>query len=230
LRSITFEGLDKAWGKPADEILGEGKDSEASDAIIRIVDKPDPRPVWVCVWGGPRVVAQAIWKVQQKRSPAELERFLSKLRIHMIGLGNRPGQDGSGQWMLDNFQELFVIVSQTTYHGMFAQKTPIGNLEWLNANIREGHGPLGAAYPRSGFDPNNPGMQEGDTPSFLHLVSAVRGLNDPERPDQESWGGQFVRRDPARNHWFDGPGPQSVSKWLPDIQKDFATRARWMRP
>jgi hypothetical protein len=230
LRSITWEGRDNAWGKPAEEILGEGRDSEASEAIIRIVDEIDPRPVWVCVWGGPREVAQAIWKVQQTRSPAELERFLSKLRIYMIGLGHRTGQDGSGQWMLDNFPRLFVIVSQQTYSGMFAQESPIGNLEWLNANIREGHGPLGAVYPRSGFDPDNPGMQEGDTPSFLYLVSAVRGLNDPEQPDHESWGGFYEQRDPSKNHWYDGPGPESVRKWLPDIQRDFATRADWMLP
>jgi hypothetical protein len=230
LRAVTWEGRSRAWNRPADEILGDGKDSEASDAIIRVVDRSDPRPVWVCVWGGPREVAQAIWKVRQTRSPAELERFLGKLRIYMIGLGDRPGQDGSGQWLLDQFPKLFVIVSQRTYHGMFAQKTPIGDLQWLNAHIREGYGPLGAAYPRSGFDPDQPGVQEGDTPSFLHLVSAVRGLNDPEQPDQESWGGQFVRRDPAKHHWFDGPGPQSVSKWLPAIQEDFATRAKWMLP
>lgn len=230
MRSVTWEGLDNTWGKPAGEILGEGKDSEASKAIIRIVDEPDPRPVWVLVWGGPQEVAQAIWKVQRTRSPVELERFLGKLRIYMIGLGDRTGQDGSGQWMLDHFRDLFMIVSQRTYPGMFAQNTPIGNLQWLNANVREGHGPLGAAYPRSGFDPNNPGMQEGDTPSFLYLVSAVRGMNDPDKPDQPSWGGQYEQRDPARNHWYDGPGAESVRRWLPEIQKDFALRADWMLP
>lgn len=230
LRSVTWEGLSGSWGKPADEILGEGKDTEASEAIIRVVDRPDSRPVWVCVWGGPCDVAQAIRKVQNTRSAAELERFLSKLRIYMIGLGDKTGQDGSGQWMLDNFPNLFVIVSQKTYSGMFAQKSPIGNLEWLNANIREGHGPLGAAYPQSGFYPDNPGMQEGDTPSFLYLVSAVRGMNDPEKPNQESWGGQYEQRDPCRNHWYDGPGATSVSKWLPEIQQDFAARADWMLP
>lgn len=230
LRAVTWEGMDNAWGRSAEEILGEGRDSEASDAIIRVVDRPDPRPVWVCVWGGPREVAQAIWKVRQTRSPAELERFVGKLRIYMIGLGDRPGQDGSGQWMLDHFPDLFVIVAQRTYRGMFAQNTPIGDLRWLNENIRSGHGPLGAAYPRSGFDPGHPGMQEGDTPSFLYLVSAVRGMNDPDRPHEESWGGQFARRDAGKNHWFDGPGAQSVSKWLPDVQEDFALRADWMLP
>lgn len=230
LRAVTWQGRDNTWGKPADKIIGAGKDSEASDAIIKVVDSPDARPVWVCVWGGPREMAQAVWKVQQTRSPMELERFISKLRIYMIGLDKNPGQDGSGQWLLDNFPNLFVIVAQKTYWGMFAQKTPIGNLDWLNANIREGHGPLGAAYPRSGFNPNSPGQQEGDTPSFLYLASAVRGLNNAEDPTQPSWGGQFIRRDAAKKHWFDGLGPESVAKWLPDIQADFSRRANWMLP
>lgn len=227
LRAVTWQGRDGTWGKPAEGIIGEGRDSEASEAIIKVVDRPDPRPIWVCVWGGPCDVAQAIWKVRKTRTPAELRHFISKLRIYMIGLGSKTGQDGSGQWLLDNFPKLFVIVSQKTYGGMFAQNSPIGNLEWLNAHVREGHGPLGAVYPRSGFNPNSPGMQEGDTPSFLYLISAVRGMNDPERPDRESWGGQYVQRDPAKKHWYDGPGPDSVRKWLPEIQKDFASRMNW---
>lgn len=230
LCAVTWQGRDDTWGKEAEKILGEGRDSEASDAIIRIVDRPDPRPVWVCVWGGSCEVAQAIWKVQKTRSPAELDRFLSRLRIYLIGLGNKPGQDGSGQWLLDNFPNLFVIVSQKTYGGMFAQNSSVGNLDWINVHIREGHGPLGAVYPRSGFNPNQPGMQEGDTPSFLYLYSAVRGMNDPEKPDQESWGGQYVQHHPSRRHWYDGPGPISVAKWLPELQADFARRADWMNP
>jgi hypothetical protein len=230
LRAVTWQGRTGTWGKPVQEVMGEGCDSEASEAIIRIVDHPDPRPVWIGIWGGPADVAQAIWKVRQTRSSEELQRFLKKLRLFMIGLGDKPGQDGSGQWLLDTFPDLFIIVSQKTYGGMFAQKTPLGNLEWLNAHLREGHGPLGAIYPRSGFNPNTPGMQEGDTPTFLHLISALQGLNDPERPDQPGWGGQYVRRDPTRAHWYDGPGAESVRRWLPEIQADFARRADWMLP
>ena len=229
LRAVTWQGRENTWGKPTDEIIGEGRDSEASEALIKVVDTPDPRPVWVCVWGGPADLAQAIWKVQKTRTPAELEHFLGKLRVFLIGLGSKPAQDGAGDWLLDNFPNLFVIVSQKTYGGMFAQQSPLGNLEWLNTNVREGHGPLGAVYPRSGINPNSPGMQEGDTPSFLYLYSAVRGMNDAEKPEQESWGGQYVRRDPAKKHWYDGPGASSVSKWLPDMQRDFATRMDWCK-
>jgi hypothetical protein len=230
LRYITWEGRNGTWGKPYQEILGVDMDSEASENIIKVIDKPDSRPVWFCIWGGPSELGQAIWKVKNTRSQIEFERFISKIRVFMIGLGENPGQDGSGKWMLDNFPELLIIASQNTYHGIFAQNSPLGNIEWLNANIREGHGPLGAAYPKSGWDPSALGQQEGDTPSFLHLVSAVKGMNNPEKPDQESWGGQYACPDLLKNHWFDGPGPKSISKWLPDIQTDFAKRADWMLP
>ncbi|MCL4703620.1 hypothetical protein KJ068_00590 [bacterium] len=55
-------------------------------------------------------------------------------------------------------------------------------------------------------------------------------MNDLEKPNQESWGGQYEQRDPSRNHWYDDPGATSVSKWLPEIQQDFAARADWMLP
>lgn len=238
LRSVTWEGRSGAWGtpsfgakaRPLDELLGEGKDSEASDAIIRVVDSPDPRPVWFCAWGGSREVAQAVWKVRRTRSPGELERFVGKLRVFLIAK-----QDGTAQWLLDTFPRLFVILSEKNYSGMFWD-TPgadpkLADRAWIEANIRQGHGPLGAAYPPSGWDPAKPGVQEGDTPSFLHLVSAARGVNDPERPEQGGWGGRFIRADAAKNHWFDDPaGPQTVWRWRPQVQAEFALRADWMRP
>jgi hypothetical protein len=182
------------------------------------------------VWGGSREVAQAIWKVRATRTAGNFRRFLGKLRLYLIAR-----QDGTAQWLLDTFPDLFVILSERNYTGMFRSAggadPALADLAWLDANVRQGHGPLGAAYPRSGWDPDSPGQQEGDSPSFLYLVSAVRGLNDPERPDQASWGGKFVRPDPARNHWFDDPaGPVVVSRWRPEVQADFARRADWMPP
>jgi hypothetical protein len=72
-------------------------------------------------------------------------------------------------------------------------------------------------------------VKEGDSPSFLHLVSAIRGLNDPEKPDQGGWGGRFVRPNSSSKHWFDDPaGPKTVSMWRAAVQQDFARRADWM--
>jgi len=225
LRSVTFEGLGNnqnlsiQWGcnkQSWTEIIGEGKDSEASNAIIAVVDEPDPRPIYICIWGGPREVAQAIWKVQHARSQAELEAFISKLRIFLVGC-----QDATHGWLMDNFNELFIIESKTTYQGMFGAD----DRSWVEKNIIENHGPLGAIYPPGAIA--GPGVIEGDSPSFLYLVSANRRINDPEDPTQPSWGGQYVRVENT-NHYVDGPGKISISKWKKGFQAEFQERADWM--
>jgi len=239
LRSITWQDMDGTIGtedfaggkyRPIESLIGEEHNTEASEAIIRIVDKPDPRPVWVCVWGGSREVAQAVWKVQNTRKPEEVDKFLSKLRIYMI-----VKQDYTADWLLDNFPGLFIILSEKNYQGMFwdmyGSETELGDTNWVNEHIRQGHGPLGAAYPKSGWDPAVPGVWEGDSPSFLHIISGLRGVNDPEQPGQGGWGGKFVQSDSTRNHWFDDPmGPKAVYMWRKVVQEDFAQRTKWMIP
>jgi len=238
LRSITWQGLDGGWGterfggktKPIETLIGKDKDTEASNGIILVVDEKDDRPVWVCVWGGSREIAQAIWKVQNTRTSKEFSRFISKLRIYLIAK-----QDGTADWLLNNFPDLFIILSENNYMGMFytmdKNNLAIADLNWTEKNIRNDHGPLGAAYPRSGWDPKTPGVWEGDTPSFLHLISATRGINNPENPEQGGWGGKFIRPDPIKKHWYDDPiGTKAVYMWRNDVQKEFEERADWMLP
>ncbi|TWT89095.1 hypothetical protein Mal64_25870 [Pseudobythopirellula maris] len=228
LRAVTYEGKGNnhgvpiKWGRnkqPHTEIIGEGMDSEASNAIIAAADKPDPRPIWIGVWGGPREVAQAIWDVKNTRSEEELKAFLAKLRIHLIAY-----QDASHGWLLEEFPELFIIDSQKTYQGMFGGRDPLSDLAWVNEHIRHNHGPLCDVYPHEGMGCT--GVCEGDSPAFLWLVSANRGLNDPGDPTQESWGGRFTK-DGDKNHYLDGPGRSSISKWREQYQQEFAERADW---
>jgi len=54
----TLETIDQRYIDP--HKVGPGMDSEASDWIIKVLDKDDPRPVWFTIWGGPRELAQAI--------------------------------------------------------------------------------------------------------------------------------------------------------------------------
>lgn len=230
LRNVTWQGLSGTYGRPASEIIGAGKDSEASENIIKVLEKGDQRPVWFCIWGGSCDLAQALWKIKETRQASELKRMISKVRIYMIGL-----QDGSGQWMMDTFPELFIILSKGNYMGMFnnapGADSSLSDLNWTNRHIRKGHGLLGAIYPESGFYPETPGVWEGDSPSFLYLISAVRGLNNPEHPEQESWGGQFIPANTSKKHWVDAPaGVQTVTKWRKQVQEDFAMRAKWMLP
>lgn len=228
LRSVTYEGLGNnhgisiKWGRNEQswsDIIGEDLDSEASNAIITAADKPDPRPLWIGVWGGPREIAQAIWRVRNDRSVEELKAFISKLRVFLIAY-----QDATHGWLMYEFPDLFIIESKKTYLGMFGGSDPISDLDWINENIRHNHGPLCDMYPHEGMGCT--GVCEGDSPSFLYLASANRGINDPEYPTQPSWGGQYVRK-PNTNHYIDGPGGSSISKWRKDYQKEFQERADW---
>jgi hypothetical protein len=161
--------------------VGQGKDSEGSDFIIQVLERPDPRPVWVAVWGGPNCLAQALWKIRETRSAGVAERLYGKLRVYTIG-----DQDDSGPWIRKNFSTIFYINSRS-YSGIAAaaagSNTDVVSPAWLAANIQQGHGPLGAEYPDISY-----GM-EGDTPSYLGLIR--NGLNEMEHPNWGGWGGRF---------------------------------------
>src|SRR5690606_37863863 len=77
-RSRTVVGSTKMGMK----YIGEGNDSEGSNRIIALADEEDVRPIWVTVWGGGNTFAQAIWRVQQERTPEELKAFLQKFRVY----------------------------------------------------------------------------------------------------------------------------------------------------
>lgn len=168
--------------------VGEGKDSEGSEWVVKALLKNDDRPLWVCVWGGPNTLAQALWKVQHTMSAAAAEKIYRKLRVYTIS-----DQDDSGPWIRTNFPSVFFVVTpgynynKATWLGisfpMPGSNTEVVSADWLAKNIQQGHGPLGAAYPDVAY-----GM-EGDTPSFLNLIS--NGLNDPEHPNYGGWGGRY---------------------------------------
>ena len=63
------------------EFIGENNDSPGSNLIIQLADEDDDRPVWITVWGGGNTLAQAIWRVQQSRSPEELKAFLDRKSV-----------------------------------------------------------------------------------------------------------------------------------------------------
>src|SRR5262249_41279421 len=127
---------------PVEQSVGEGKDTEASEWIITVVDREDARPIWVVIWGGSADLAQALWKVRVTRTPEELSRFVSKLRVHTIG-----DQDSTGPWIGEQFPGLFLITQRRAYRGMYrGGDTSLVGPDWVEANIH-GHGPLGDLYP-----------------------------------------------------------------------------------
>jgi hypothetical protein len=221
---------------PVEQSIGEGKDTEASAWLIAVVDRPDPRPVWVVIWGGSADLAQALWRVRKERTPEEVKRFVSKLRVHAIG-----DQDSTGPWIREQFPDLYAITQRRAYRGMYrGGDVSLSSSAWVREHIH-GHGPLGGLYPDyNGGDIWSArlgavrGIKEGDTPSFLALVP--NGLFDPDRPWLGSWGGRFqgegnqladvpdtdldTRGDPD-------PRMSSVYRWRPAFQADFAARLDW---
>jgi hypothetical protein len=235
--------------------VGEGHDSSGSELLIQAVDRSDPRPVWVTVWGGPNVLAQALWKVRATRPPEQLERFVSRLRVYTIS-----DQDDSGPWIRQNFTNLFYIVSpgfnaggayhHATWSGISgdyfharcdgAEFELVSN-EWLDRNVRR-KGPLGAEYPLWEY------LMEGDTPSFLNLIN--NGLSDPEHPNWGGWGGRYELYIPRPQKWHLQPETRgiwtdaddevlgidgrwhddnhaTIWRWRSAYQNDFAARMDW---
>jgi hypothetical protein len=246
-------------GQPAYGMAAVGQDklSPGAEAIIRAVDRSDPRPLWISLWGGANTLAQALWQVRQTRSPDEVNRFVQKLRVSSIS-----DQDDAGPWIRREFPNLHYIVKPSspdgseyvyaTWTGISgdvyyrncagADPTTVSN-EWLEKNIRA-KGPLGKLYPKFAF------IMEGDTPSFLGLTN--NGLNSYRNPSWGGWGGRYVYRQPfgeTRSIWTQGgdlfrrvtsqdlvsgvDGKSYVSdqatiwRWRTAFQNEFSARMDW---
>ncbi len=255
------EDLDRrvASGQPAYGIaaVGEGKLSEGAQAIIHAVDRDDPRPLWISIWGGANTLAQALLEVRSKRSAEELAKFVAKLRIYSIS-----DQDDAGPWIRREFPGLFYIVQPSTptggeyyyatwtgisgdiyyRNGAGADTTTVTN-EWLDTNIR-GKGPLGKLYPKFAF------IMEGDTPvlSRPHRQRPQRlapaGLGRLGRPllyrqpygeTHPIWtqGGDMFTRVTSQDTVTGIDGRQYTSdqatiwRWREAFQNDFAARMSW---
>lgn len=116
----TAEFLRKAvtTGQSSYGMTAVGPDhmSPGAGRIIQAVDdgvrRNDPRPLWITVWGGANTLAQALQHVQQTRSPADLESFISHLRVYTIS-----DQDDAGPWIRRTFPSLSYIAIPSTQNG-----------------------------------------------------------------------------------------------------------------
>ncbi len=196
------------------EGVGEGKDSEGSNWIISELQRPESRPLWVSIWGGPNTLAQALWKIRKSMPSEKAEALYKKLRVYAIS-----DQDDSGAWIRREFPSLFYICTpgpfeRAIWTGLVAPQAGANNAvisrEWIAKNIQQGHGPLGAVYPDIAY-----GM-EGDTPSYLALIP--NGLSNPEHPDYGGWGGRYQLYLPQ----FDGqdwkPNGPNLVKPVPETR------------
>ncbi len=197
LKSVVKAGLPR-YGMNG---VGQGKDSEGSEWIIRELKQRDERPLWITAWGGTNVLAQALYNMQKTMPEEEVSRLIRKLRVYAIS-----DQDDTGWHIRKDFPDLFYIVStgpyeDATWIGMSSTDSLANNKvvseRWLAENIQQGHGPLGAYYPDVAYS------MEGDTPSFLGLVQ--NGLNNMEHPNWGGWGGRYEYYLPEYDGTKQGP-------------------------
>jgi beta-xylosidase len=230
LRERTMLGS-KTLGRA---FIGEANRSPGSDFIVRLADEKDDRPLWVAVWGSGNTLAQAIWQVQQTRSPAELKAFLHKLRVYTISdqdaaqkIGNTIHYpESSHQWMRREFaDDLLFLWDECAWKF----QNHAGILHWPEYEaLIQNHSNLGSLYPKYKWG------VEGDTPSFLYLMPV--GLSDPEIPGQGGWGGFFERGqgpDNATVAWVNQQGSANATctkyqkQFYPATFNDFAARMAW---
>lgn len=119
LRSVVKVGQAEA----AMHGVGDGKDSEGSEWIIKTIDKDDDRPVWITAWSGLNTLAQALWKVSHTRTAEQVERFVSKVRVYDV-----LGQDDAGAWIVKNYPNL-IYIRNTEIYGW-----PPSD-EWVRKNV-----------------------------------------------------------------------------------------------
>lgn len=246
LHNMVKKGNDKGGTNvPVQQFIGESFDTEGSEWIIDVVDRENPEPVCVAVWGGAADLAQALWKVKQTRSRAQVADFVKKLRVYYIAK-----QDASNQWIIDNFPDLWTILSLdesgntwlSSFRGMFwGGDMSNTSKEWIHENIH-GHTALADNFPEkayTGGESRNPHMalKEGDTPSFLYFLP--NGLNVIEHPEWGGWGGRFEKKKPhlysdAKDTFYDVSEGKTITssratvfRWREDFQKDFMARADW---
>jgi hypothetical protein len=224
---------------PPSSSIGEGKDTAGSDRIIRVVERSDPRPVWVLIWGGSADLAQALWRIRASRAPERQRRLLSKLRVHSV-----YDQDSTGAWIKQEWPDLFYITRNHGVRGMYrGGDLSLVSADWVRTHVSEGHGALGGLYPN--YDGGDiwartlgpvRGVKEGDTPSFLFLFP--NGLNAPDRPELGGWGGRMVPEDERRLRWRDAADPDAppgdpdprmiaVYRWRGDFQNEMQARLDW---
>jgi hypothetical protein len=230
LRSRNVHGSKRRGFK----FIGKDNNSPGSDLIIKMADEKDERPIWVVVWGGGNTLAQAIWRVQQERTPEQFREFLHKIRAYTItdqdrGMGNAPYEGSSHYWMRKEFKDdLLFIWDESAW--LYQNSTGKANWDKYAAQIQN-HGALGTLYPKYKWG------VEGDTPSFLYVWP--NGLNDPENPGYGGWGGFFVSSISAdkqtcayTNH--QGTLAHAVSRkyearFYPAIFNNFAARMDWAK-
>ena len=223
LRDVVVTGQERAG------IFGFDLETAASDCLISIIDANDDRPVNIAIWGGAADLGQALYSVRQTRTPEEVEKFVSKIRVSWIE------QDTGVPWIKSNFPGLQGVSHTASengflhspFRGMYlGGDANLSSRAWVLQHVRT-HWPYGQLYPEVAAGAE---MKEGDTPTWFYFLPS--GLSDPDEPSWGGWGGRFEGDGPLYSPAKDTvngetSGRSTVSRWREDFQNDFAARMEW---
>jgi len=237
LRSVCRvgnENIKDLWVAPPDMAT---TNTAGAQLIIDTLLDIDPRPVHVLSWGGANTTASALWKLKTEYPKEKFDYAVSRIRIYCIWY-----QDGGGGWIQTNIPQAHIneayrwdnVWDYESIEDNPRKKKGCANppeiqrfmgFQWLSENVTTGHGSLGALTPQKY-------ISEGDTPSFLNLIS--NGLAADQDYTLGGWGGRSAYDDPAfLNHITDkaltddGDANKMYWRWVPAAQNDFAARLDW---
>lgn len=228
--SIRFED----WIGEGNNPNGESKDSEGSEFLQDIFEKDDERPIYVQMWGGPITFVQALYRFRQKHGETKTRQLMDRLHVFGILL-----QDITFDYMinLDDVQKLDCMNMGDVQSGFDGERlhphrllldkghfwhyvgsNEPGYVKPVTPGEVNGHGPMSDIYDNGG---------EGDSPSFLYLISANLGLNDPGDPTQGSWGSLFKPMGSAFPEGYYstcGLDKSHLVRWVEDAKNSFLNR------
>lgn len=176
-----------------------------SELIVRVLlDRSDPRPVWIQAWGGINTIARAL-KTIEERYPERMEEVARKIRFFFIWEQDSTYQDYiRPHWGRHNIltivSDQFEVIAYDWRRLIPPPQQQFFSATWMKQHILDHHGPLTALYKAQ---PDGSFRSEGDSPAFLHAIDT--GLRNLESPDWGGWGGRYVRV--RENIWLD-PVPE----------------------
>jgi hypothetical protein len=225
--------------------------NEASELLIECARRESDACLWVLAWGSLTDIAQALHDAPD---------IADVIRLNSIGGYNTAADPDSRRFIYqhlgDRWPHLWWIedgmfpgnFKLPPFFGYWYDADPggeYGSVAFLQRVIR-GRGTrsrnrfgdvLGNAFPtgRQGKLGRIDILKEGDSPTFMYLLSsAVGGVGDPDDPERESWGGRWRRPFPNSfpQYYTDLDSKPEVywdeiRKWRPAFLADW--EERWKR-
>ena len=220
LRRVTKQGAIES--SPA---AGWSTPTEGSRWIVAQARRPDPRPLYLLVWGSITDVAQAVHDAPDIKD---------RLRIYFVSSWNRQQDQAAFAYLDTQHRDLWFIQAETTFRGWYmggVQDGDLDNARFVATHVC-GRGALGVLFCRLSpalGQASTGRIKMGDTPSLAYLL---RG--NPDEPASDHWGGRFVRH-PDRPRWWlddpdpawrvaDRPGAGTVSRYREQFLRDWQQR------